>query len=798
MVTNKKPVAYLAREMGGGGMPDQLLDGILNATEKQGQHLAVFRGGYLGKDAGAAIYDLIGPAYQGVISWASSDADKITSSYYERYGKLPVVTLTLPVPARPVVTIDSYAGMRLMLDHMIQHHGKRRLAFARGPESHPYARERYQAYQDVLRETGLSADPQLVSPCLTWGKDQGEIVVRLLIDERKQRPGADWDVLVCVNDNIAIGAIEALQARGIRVPEDVAVTGCNDAFEARTVTPPVSTVALPGDAQIAKALDLVNELASGGRAGNEAKLPARLVLAQSCGCSSHNVQTALSGLSAAGQPFGLLARAKALLRMFGFFSQASAVETMCAAVDLGPEASEARKSVVRQQAEALVEAFAKEFAWSRHRGAFIKALNVAAKAFADNKLQIEDLHNCISALRSRRLPSLWWRGRMIRAEDIWSQGRVALSEAATRIRAAANLRAVAQERAISQLGAKLVTTHEIPAIVKLLEQDIPKLGIPAFCLAVYEGGPGWDHKSIPSQLKVLTSFGKFGKRFEGSKTSLACEALLPELLAGSNERLAVMVMPLHFTETQIGLAVFGVGPRDGGVYEAIKIQLSSSMFGALLRQTLSSTLGMLEEKVAAVSVNSEEINHSVQGGSDAMEGVASAMHGIAQHIREVMDVIRKAVDLTAAANRDMATLRAQSGEITKILGLITEIAEQTNLLSLNAAIEAARAGEAGRGFAVVAQEVKTLAMNTVTSSASIRAMVGNVQESTQLVVGSMSGISEIMSKVSELAAGISSSIVEQEQSAGEVSSILVEAALGTEGIAKVLAELDAVNKSAQF
>ncbi len=255
MVANNKAVAYLAREIGGGGMPDQLFEGILDAAEKQGQSLAVLRGGMLGKDPGAAIYDLVTPAWLGLISWASSDADKHTESYYQRFGTLPVVTLTLPVPQRPVVSIDSYAGMRLMLEHLLRVHGKRRIAFARGPEKHPYAKERYQAYLDVLKEQGLAADERLVSPCLTWGKDQGEIFVKLLLDERRLRPGQDVDALVCVNDNIAIGCIEALRTRGIRVPEDLAVTGCNDIFEGRTITPPLSSIALPGDAQIGRALE---------------------------------------------------------------------------------------------------------------------------------------------------------------------------------------------------------------------------------------------------------------------------------------------------------------------------------------------------------------------------------------------------------------------------------------------------------------------------------------------------------------------------------------------------------------
>jgi hypothetical protein len=423
-------------------------------------------------------------------------------------------------------------------------------------------------------------------------------------------------------------------------------------------------------------------------------------------------------------------------------------------------------------------------------------LTDAIKIFSGAKIPVDFLQNYVSLLRRHVLPTLRLPTRFIKAEDIWAQGRVMLTEAAGRLRDGANLRAVAQERAISALGARLVTTHEVSSILKILQQDLPKLGIASCYLATYENEPGWDRKSIPRHVKVLAAFNASGTiKLDGAHGVLEAQDFIPKIVATTSEQ-SLMALPLHFNETQIGVVVFGIGPRDGSIYEAIKVQLSSSLYGALLRQTLKETLSIMESKVTEVSGNSEQINMSVQGGSSAMEGVADSIRDISQHIKEVMEVIQNAVKLTTTAGRDINVLNEKSLEISKILRFITEIAEQTNMLSLNAAIEAARAGEAGRGFAVVAQEVKTLALNTVTSSSSIRSMIGSVQESTKQVNSSMSSINEIMRKVSELSTGISTAILEQEASTEEISNVLMEAARGTGQIASVLAEIDAIGKNA--
>lgn len=793
MAISRKAVAYLTRQIASGSAPETLFAGLLNAVEKQNQNLVVFRGGYFGKDPGAHIYGLVNDSYAGAITWASVEGDKADSPHYRRLGKLPVVSLTLEMPPFPVVMNDSHAGMFQLIEHLIRVHGKRRLAFVRGPETHPQAQQRYQAYEEALRQNGLSLSEKIISPFGNWDRARGTETVRLFLDERRLRPGVDFDALVCVNDNIAIHAIQEFQRRGIRVPEDIVVTGCNDDFDARVNTPPVTTVSLPGDAQAAKALEVLNTLADGGRPSAVTKLPGRLVVGQSCGCSSHLVQAAASGMRVQGPQLALFKRIFKRLTAYGFYRPSAASRAMAGAILEHLEKDRIRDDVLLTMADALIVAFQKEFWFRKHAGAFNGALTDAVKLFQRENLPLDLLQNAIAQMRRHMLRGLWLRSAVIHGEDMWHQARVSLLEAAARVRESASRKALLNERQIAEFGARMTTTNEMSALVKLLETELPKLGIPGFYLGLFEEEAGWDRTTLPARLRVLSAFNARGAVRLDER--LPVVDFIPRILAANAERQTLIAMPLHFNTTQIGIAVFGQGSRDGSLYESLRVQLSSALYGTLLRQTLKDTLARMEHKVGEVSGNSSSIKESVQGGSSAMEGVAGSIRDISDHVREVLKVIDDAVKLSVLAANDISVLNTQSREISKITGLITEIAQQTNMLSLNASIEAARAGEAGRGFAVVAEEVKTLAVNTVKSSESIRNLVGTVQENTQRMQGNVTGIEAIMRKIADLSRNISDAVGEQEGATKEISSVLLDAAEGTSQIADALAELDALSRS---
>ncbi len=91
--------------------------------------------------------------------------------------------------------------------------------------------------------------------------------------------------VACANDQMAIGVIRELQRSGIRVPEDVAVTGFDDIFPGRVVGPALTTVSQPFRELGARAAARLLQRIEGSEVAPRADvLPTGLVIRRSCGC----------------------------------------------------------------------------------------------------------------------------------------------------------------------------------------------------------------------------------------------------------------------------------------------------------------------------------------------------------------------------------------------------------------------------------------------------------------------------------------------------------------------------------
>lgn len=194
-----------------------------------------------------------------------------------RYVDLPLVSIGADLSQCPSVMADNACGVREAVLHLAAL-GRRRIAFVRGPTGNTDAGERYRGYREGLEQAGLPIDPDLIAPG-AFVLLSGTKAVDLLLDER----GASPDAIIAANDESARGVMEALQRRGVLVPEDVAVIGFDDVADAELCRPKLTTVAQPLVEQGVQAALLLGRMLGGDDPGPRLTLHTQLVYRDSCG-----------------------------------------------------------------------------------------------------------------------------------------------------------------------------------------------------------------------------------------------------------------------------------------------------------------------------------------------------------------------------------------------------------------------------------------------------------------------------------------------------------------------------------
>jgi LacI family transcriptional regulator len=149
-----------------------------------------------------------------------------------------VVHLSPHADGRPDVGVDNRSGIASMIAALVGL-GHRRIAFVAGPAALFVARERLAGYRDGLATASIELDARLIVES-GFDAESGAHAVDRLVDS-----GVDFSAISCANDLLALGALQRLHERGIRVPDDVSVAGFDDISVAQMTAPSLSTVRLP-------------------------------------------------------------------------------------------------------------------------------------------------------------------------------------------------------------------------------------------------------------------------------------------------------------------------------------------------------------------------------------------------------------------------------------------------------------------------------------------------------------------------------------------------------------------------
>jgi LacI family transcriptional regulator len=193
-------------------------------------------------------------------------------------GEHVVLLASGPMVGVPTVRTENTAAMARLTTHLLADHGFERLVFVGNPDGSPDATARWQGFLQAHRRTGAEPPGEPIRTGLQ--QSHGFIAVSRLLDDGEQ-PRA----IVCANDETALGAVVAVMDRGLRVPEDIAVTGFDDIPMAGLMASGLTTVHQPmRELGAETARQLLRHVEGQVDVSLDRVLETQVVIRGSCGC----------------------------------------------------------------------------------------------------------------------------------------------------------------------------------------------------------------------------------------------------------------------------------------------------------------------------------------------------------------------------------------------------------------------------------------------------------------------------------------------------------------------------------
>jgi sigma-B regulation protein RsbU (phosphoserine phosphatase) len=615
--------------------------GVRDAAREQGVNLVYFAGGqqglprdpYIDLLQACVIYDLATPkTLDGLLIWGSQlshyvGLDKV-KIFIEQYRPLPLLNIGPALEGIPSLTVDRSYLIHDALVHLIQAHGRRRIAFLEGPESVSGDRSRYHSYVDTLAEYGIPLDLTLVatgreiyerrrnSRAFRW-RD----AIRVLIDDRQLRPGIDFEAIIG-SDQMVIDAMNELRDRGVQVPYDVAVIGQGDIQESQFAPSPLTTMRTSAYDLGRQAVGILLAQMDGEHTPDLISIRSKLVVRQSCGCLDPAVAQAAPGsaeLSSEKVEADLGSQREAVL-----FEMRQALGSLAEALDPA-------------WAERLLDAFVAEAP-----GDFLSALSDSLRRVAMAGGDVMVWHGVISALHGLSMP--YRDGESLsRARDLWHQARVKIGETAQRGQVYHALQAKQQAQILRDVGQALISTFDVERLMEVLADGLPRLGIPSAYLALYEdpaASDGWARLSLAYSQAGRVELEPDGQRFLALQ--LAPKGMWPP--DDARGPWSFVAQPLFFRETQLGFALFEVGPLDGNVYEVLRREISSALQGALIVRQRQQAL----EEIERANIEIQKLNEQLEAENLRMAAELDVARRLQQMLLPAAEELRQIEGLDIA------------------------------------------------------------------------------------------------------------------------------------------------------
>ena len=213
----------------------------------------------------------------------TGNTDFVTKADVERiWGNIPLVSVGQKIEGIPSVLIETEDSMKQLCEHLILEHKYKNFLFISGAQTHPDAVVRESIFKQTM-EAYKPWFPDLSYTIKHANFTEGEAIKAMneYMKENENTP----DVVVCANDNMAIGVYKFFNMnRNNPGFKECPVTGFDDIPQARFELPSLTTVHQPLNEIGGKSLELLAELIKKKKVREEVFIESRVVFRKSCGC----------------------------------------------------------------------------------------------------------------------------------------------------------------------------------------------------------------------------------------------------------------------------------------------------------------------------------------------------------------------------------------------------------------------------------------------------------------------------------------------------------------------------------
>ena len=559
----------------------------------------------------------------------------------------PLVSISMAIEGMPSVLTENKEGMKQVVRHLIEKHGRRRIAFIKGPDENPEAVIRYNAYLEVLNEFGISFDPNIVLPG-NFHPESGREAMRLLVKKRKEK----FDAVVASNDDMAVYAFLELQSYGINIPREVSMTGFDNVEILEFINMSFTTVEQPLYGLANKAGHIMMDMIKGKAVPENTVLPAKLVVRHSCGCLSISSITEAIDINIESKEISL--------DDFLYKEKGNIVSHSVKLLNQHESENKDYYNIF----DTFIDAFLKDLKTKDMDDHFLIVLNDLLVYYAGNNLIEKQWKKILAIFKNMLLKFNSNPKKKNRIDNLIYKAELLVNESIQR-------KQVRQTRKIGRLFwdsrvfiQKINTTTNIDSLLDMAPDALKEMGGGAvYHLYLYNRYKCYvkdENWKLPEYCERVVFYNEntdgTTKEEQSNEVIFETKKILRQCFIDSDERKMFIALPLFTMETHFGVVVYqltdlNIKERNALMYESIRQSLSNVLRSAMLFEELKDkSVEIIKAKQNAEAANKlkskflASMSHELRTPMHSITGIADLLNfGTYEKTEEVIIELEDAI-----------------------------------------------------------------------------------------------------------------------------------------------------------